>query len=73
MCRHPCRRQTEWNLVPQIISLAYLQLPRHCVRAVEKLPCRNVHLSTVSVYSRNLLVTLLGADDRTTISLSDLK
>lgn len=46
----------------QIISLAYLQLPRHsqfdnlrCVGAVEKLRYRNVHLSTVSVYRRNLL------------------
>lgn len=57
-----CRSQTRWNLVLQIISLAYLQLPRHsqfdnlrCVGAVEKLRYRNVHLSTVSVYRRFLL------------------
>lgn len=70
----------DWNLVLQIILLAYLQLPRHsrfnnlsCVRAVEKLRYRNVHLSTVIRVQQKSSVTPFGSNDRTTVSLSDLK
>lgn len=70
----------DWNLVLQIISLAYLQLPRHsrfdnlsCVGAVEKLRYRNVHLSTVIRVQQKSSVTPFGSNDRATVSLSDLE